>query len=299
MLHSYCPLLLLALVGSYLSVSSALSTTNHDRAGASPFRLHLNQATVLTADGTVALPPMMSVPCSSTIIKEFIQPPSVDELYQWYVDTRDTPDADPSWGVLWSTAVSLSNYIVSMEQREEEVSSLVKDKRVVELGCGLGLCGLTAAALGAKSVLLSDREPFALHCALSTAAVNADSIIPNVVQAAVLDWTDEESAVIADIVLASDVLYDKETIEAFAGACRRMVSGGGMILVCDPLRERCAGARDLFCAAMGDDIKVELIDLPPIECDNVDMNESNVDAIDHARRMQEPTVLLKCCISPL
>jgi predicted nicotinamide N-methyase len=289
MLQSYYPLLLV-LVSSYLSISSALSNTNHD--GAASFRLHLHQATVLTT-GTVMLPPMISVPCSSSaLLKEFIQPPNVDDLYQWYVDTRDTPDADPSWGVLWSTAVSLSNYIASMEQA---VASLVKDKRVIELGCGLGLCGLTAAALGAKSVLLSDREPFALHCALSTAAVN--DMTSNVVQAAVLDWTDKETTVTADIVLASDILYDKDTIEAFAGACRRMVSGndGGMILVCDPLRERCPGARDIFSAAMGD-IQVELIHLPPIERDNVDTNESNVDVIDHARRMEEPTVLLKCSI---
>lgn len=253
-----------------------------------PFGLHVDKATLLTI-GTVSLPPMVSVPCSSgdLILTELVKPPNVEDLYQWYVDVRQTPDADPSWGVIWSTAVSLSQYI---RVQENDGSSLVKNKRVVELGCGLALCGLVSAALGAKSVVISDREPFALHCALSTASVNN---IP-AVQAAVIDWTDVSSDLTADVVLASDVLYDKETIEAFAIACQRIVSGGGIVLVADPKKERSAGARDMFRAALGDGVSIETVELPSIECD--DIAGASMDAIDHAQRMKEPTVLLKCCI---
>ena len=144
---------------------------------------------------------------------------------------------------------------------------LFTNKRVVELGCGLGLCGLVVAVkfCGADSVLLSDREPVALHCAFSTAPVN--NLSNDILQATLLDWTSmwEESnsrndttakksttvPPTADVVLASDVLYDAvATIVAFAQACRRICRTGGVLLVADPRAERIEGARDLFRHAL-------------------------------------------------
>jgi predicted nicotinamide N-methyase len=274
------------------SLAGSSSRTAHDRR----FALHVDQATLLTS-GTLALPPMGAVPCSGAggRLTEIVKPPNVDDLYQWYVETRKTPDADPSWGVLWNTAISLSDYL-------QEHPFLIKNQRVVELGCGLALCGLVSAGLGATSVILSDREPFALHCALSTASVNQQThnFPAEIVQAAVLDWTDDSSKVAADVVLASDVLYDKETIEAFAGACQRILvgGGGGILLVADPQQERYPGARDIFRAAMEGFCEVETIPLPRIEYDDDSKGDArSVDAMDHARRMREPTVLLKCRIS--
>ena len=297
-----------------------LTRSNNNSNKTPRFSLNLADATTLLATGTASLPPMISVPCEGPIT-ELIQPPNVDALYDWYVTQRQTPDADPSWGVVWPTAVSLVIYIMTAETTE----TLIANKRVVELGCGLGLCGLVAAKFcGAKSVLLSDREPFALHCALSTAAVN--HLSNDVVHAAILDWTilgNEDktgtttpttspfSNLQADVVLASDVLYDGATIVAFARACRQICRNGGVILVTDPRVERVEGARDLFRDALEHEHEsnakennnksnriflqsFEIIDLPAIECDPVDSRKSSMDCIDHSRRMREPTVLIKC-----
>lgn len=265
-----------------LLVQMATISTAWTPSGAAPqFVLHVDDATPLTAGG-VTLPPMASVPCSGGPLKEMVKPPNVDDLYEWYL-SRNMPDADPSWAVLWPTAVTLTHYLLKQQP------SIVHDRSVVELGSGLALCGLTAAALGAKSVLISDREPFALHCALSTAAVND---LTNI-QAAVIDWTDETSMVdSADVVLASDVLYDKETIEAFGKACKRMVvSNGGTVLLTDPKVERIPGARDLLRAALGEDVTIEIFDLPIADSS---LSSQTTDGKDHDLRMREPTVLIKC-----
>jgi predicted nicotinamide N-methyase len=261
-------------IASYVGRSCALAPSENE----SRFRLHIDDATLLSPGGV--LPPMTEVPCSGGPLKAIIKPPNVDDLYQWYV-CRDMADSDPSWAILWPTAVSLSNFL-------KKHPSIVKGKRVVELGAGLALCGLTAAALGAKSVVISDREPYALHCAMATASVNT---LDNV-QAAVIDWTDENTMVdAADVVIASDVLYDKQTIEAFAKACRRIaVSDGGVVLVTDPKAERIAGARDLLRTALGGHVRMEILDLP-VPDDNVP--GQSADARDHSSRMKEPTVLFK------
>ena len=52
-------------------------------------------------------------------------------------------------GTVWHAAHRLSEYLIKNP-------SLVRNKRVLELGCGCGLVGLVAAALGAKSVMMTD-----------------------------------------------------------------------------------------------------------------------------------------------
>lgn len=271
--------------------------------------LDIDGATELST-GSLQFPPMVSVPCTSDggkkpIIREIVKPPNVESLYEWYCDQKQTPDSDPSWGVLWPTAVSLTNYLLS-----ENHHGMVRNKNVVELGAGLGLCGLAAAALGASSVTLTDREPYALHCALATAACNEFST--NVVKGAILDWSNpvlpqdsSSSSSFCDVILASDVLYDGETILAFANACEKLIDPkeGGILLISDPREERFPTARAMLKEALvsgGDKhkrpIHFEVLDLPPIISSAVDIDSvsTTMDGRDHEERMKEPTVLIRC-----
>ena len=52
--------------------------------------------------------------------------------------------------VVWPASVALARLLA-------HVPSLTQGKRVLELGCGLGAAGLSAATAGASSVLLTDR----------------------------------------------------------------------------------------------------------------------------------------------
>lgn len=284
----------------FMSSTAAFSSSAATAKDSPWFVLDVDKATVL-GTGSVAWPPMVSVPCEimapkepqtfdiiSNTLREIIKPPNVDDLYEWYANVRGTPEADPSWAVVWSTAMALTNYLLANP-------ALVQDKKVVELGAGLGLCGLTAATLGASSVVLTDREPFALHCALSTAACHDG--LANLVKGSMLDWCDTNPQQVVenpDVILASDVLYDGETIEAMAGVCQRLVSSqGGLLLIADPKVERFSGARQRFLQHLENVAKRTQVVGLPLPWDS-GKSASSMDARDHVRRMNEPTVLIIC-----
>jgi len=70
----------------------------------------------------------------------------------------DTDEAAQSTGVtLWKAAPRLAEYLVAERQ------SLVVEKSVLELGAGLGLCGMVAHHLGATRVLLTDADTITLQ----------------------------------------------------------------------------------------------------------------------------------------
>ena len=271
-------LLLLSAVALLLITAPASAWTQQP---SQRFTLYVDDSTLLT-DGSASLPPLVSVPCSP-LLKEIVKPPSVEALYEWYVDTINTPDADPSWAVVWPTAVTLANYLL-------QNPALVKGKHIAELGCGLALVGLTAAALGAAQVTVTDREPYSLHCAMSSAAVNDLATV----KAAVLDWNDADT-MSAEVVLASDVLYDVGSIQAFANACKKIAApSGAVILVADPKTERTPGARNLLRDAL--ESVIEIQDLPMASSHETLSAAATADGRDHERRMREPTLLIKCIL---
>ena len=274
------------------------------------FELDVEHSKVLTSSGTLLYPPMNSVPCSfvsssssngpDLVLKEVIQPPSVDDLYDWYVK-YNYPDADPSWAVVWPTAVSLMEYILDIELD-------LSKKHVLELGCGLGLVGLVCAGYGAEKVTLTDREPHALHCAMSTASINQYKNV----DATLLDWTNVLSYKnllhSVNIIVASDIFYDGDTIAQFATVCTQLLKHQNkeknddddcLILISDPLEERFQGARTIFVETMQQkypNFHMECIYPAKNNHETTIIEESFLtsDAKDHFRRMQEPTVILKC-----
>jgi predicted nicotinamide N-methyase len=295
-----------------ISATSANSRSDTLRFNTKPLKsllLDIDRSTQLST-GSLNFPPMVSVPCFSAndkppVLREIVKPPNVEALYEWYFQ-KNTPNSDPSWGVLWPTAMSLTNHLVSESNSGCDV---VRNKTVVELGAGLGLCGLTAAALGATTVTLTDREPYALHCALATAACNGFST--DVVKGAILDWSDpvlpqSNDSSYCKVVLASDVLYDGATILAFAKACEKLIdpSLGGILLLSDPREERFPTARATLRDALSTlgnqnnrTVRFEVLDLPPISPTGIGAaSATTIDGRDHEERMKEATVLIRCTL---
>lgn len=143
------------------------------------------------------------------------------------IDDAEALRLVPYFGTLWSAGRALAAHLA-------ERPALVRGRRVIEVGCGLGLPGLVAARLGAH-VLACDAHPDVLALLRRNAALN-DVVIayhPG-------DVADPEALAAAlgtaDLVLASDVAYESGLAGQVAPALARLCRPGGRIVLADPGR---------------------------------------------------------------
>jgi predicted nicotinamide N-methyase len=106
----------------------------------------------------------------------------------------------PYWADLWPSAELLARTVVTRALR---------GARVLELGCGLGLPSLAAAAAGGR-VLATDWAPHAVEAVQLNAERNEIEL-----ETLVCDWQ-EPAALLErgpwDLVLAADVLYEQRNV---------------------------------------------------------------------------------------
>jgi len=146
---------------------------------------------------------------------------SVDEL----ITESTSADDIPFWAVPWHSAVALSTFLC-------DNAGLVRGKRVLELGSGLGLCGIVARWLGAD-VTLSDYQPDALQFALWNAEQNGVHDIRTLLA----DWRQFPELEPYDVVMAADVLYERLLHRQLHHVLARTTSSHSRVLIADPWRE--------------------------------------------------------------
>lgn len=154
---------------------------------------------------------------------------NIDELYEKLVskgsDHEEVRDERiPYWCDLWPSALALSRHLV----KTKAVSGATS---VLEVGCGLGLPGIVAGKLGAD-VTMTDYLPEALEFAKSNWEMN-NNIGGNF---KVLDWRNPDPSLAADVLLASDVAYEKRSFDSLIHAFRVLVRPGGRIFMSEPNR---------------------------------------------------------------
>jgi predicted nicotinamide N-methyase len=106
----------------------------------------------------------------------------------------------PYWTVFWRSGVALARELEEFE---------LEGKRVVELGCGLGVPSIAAARAGAE-VLATDASAEALALLERNAGANGVRV-----ETAKVDWAQPEELVSRapfDLVLAADLLYERANV---------------------------------------------------------------------------------------
>src|SRR3954465_12558025 len=127
----------------------------------------------------------------------------------------------PYWAELWPSGVALAQAIGGRA---------LKGARVVELGCGLGLPSLAAALAGGR-VLATDWSPAAIELLAANGERNRARL-----ERAVISWAAPDAVLERapfDLVLASDVLYERRNLPVLAELLPRLGREG---LLADPRR---------------------------------------------------------------
>ena len=276
--------------------------------------------------GGFSLPPMMEdllsiATVTSSNINEnkilqkdllLVRPPDMESLWEWYAYTKRQTDSDPSWGRIWPTALSLARFVLQslnsgqnyemnqeiidimmgLEDQEQElveqaIGALQRSSHVIEVGCGLGVNGLSFA-IAAKSMSIKrtvtflDREAYALHCVMASASINnlatapisndarhTDDSAPLItVRSSIDDWTSADKNICykdlcldsldiqnkQTLILASDILYEPSSMDSLTTKLRNLLEPkeGGYVLITDPEKERTSGCRIKFVKSVQD-----------------------------------------------
>jgi predicted nicotinamide N-methyase len=150
-----------------------------------------------------------------------LHPASAEELIDELDFERD--ERLPYWAELWPSARILGELVLGMDGG---------GRRLIELGCGAGLV-TTCAALAGFRVTATDYYDDAIRFARLNAWRNAGVAV----EGQLVDWRKLPANVGRyEMVLASDVLYEREYGALVAGVIAHVLAEDGVAIVADPGR---------------------------------------------------------------
>jgi predicted nicotinamide N-methyase len=172
----------------------------------------------------------------------------------------------PYWAELWDSALGIGQWLMkqgagteeqtNIEQRTSSIERPTSNEafplgrsisavrrsspaanaplRILDLGCGMGLAGTVAAAVGHR-VLFADLEP----PALLFARLNSLPFVryPNQVRTRRLNWQSDTLAERFDLILGADILYERKQWDFLEPFWRSHLAPGGSVLLGEPGRQ--------------------------------------------------------------
>ncbi|KAL7537725.1 hypothetical protein ACHAXR_008020 [Thalassiosira sp. AJA248-18] len=148
------------------------------------------------------------------------------------ITLREQRDYDVSTGMsVWKGSEILCQYLI-------EHPDLIRNKRILELGAGVGLCGIVSAkVLGASSVLLTDGDHMVLRNLRHNVALN--ELGANEVLCPQLIWGksraedfENKHGCKQDVILATDCVYvTKSVLPLFETVDHLLVQNGVFLFV--------------------------------------------------------------------
>jgi predicted nicotinamide N-methyase len=133
----------------------------------------------------------------------------------------------PYWAELWDSSLAIIEFLAETLPARFDVPRL----SVLDLGCGMGLTGTVAAALGAR-VLFADLEADALLFARLNAVA-----FEGRVRTRRLNWQRARLTERFDLIIGADILYEKIQWPYLEPFWRGHLRPGGVVLLGEPGRQ--------------------------------------------------------------
>jgi predicted nicotinamide N-methyase len=133
----------------------------------------------------------------------------------------------PYWAELWDSSLAIIEFLAETLPARFDVPKL----SVLDLGCGMGLTGTVAAAMGAR-VMFADLEPEALLFARLNAIEFEDRV-----RTRRLNWQRARLTEQFDLIIGADILYDKTQWVFLEPFWRGHLKRGGSVLLGEPGRQ--------------------------------------------------------------
>ena len=149
----------------------------------------------------------------------FYKPASIDR----FINHDNPMDGFPLWAKIWEASAIIVQYMADL--------TVAPWRRVLELGSGIGVAGIAAASLG-HNITLTEYNPDALNFLKANADLNNCTQVP--VQH--LDWFRPELDGRFDLIIGSEIVYQKEAVGALGNIFEKFLSPEGKVVLAERVR---------------------------------------------------------------
>lgn len=161
---------------------------------------------------------------------------NVDEVFDHLIhtakdDVNVSDERIPYWTEIWPSALALSEFIIKNH-------GLFEEKNIIEIGSGLALPSIVASEF-AKEVVITDYLEDAINFAKANVLLNERMNV----NFSKLDWRNNSTEIKYDVVLASDIAYEKRSFEFIPKAIETLLKDDGVCYISEPGR---AMAKEFF-----------------------------------------------------
>jgi predicted nicotinamide N-methyase len=140
-----------------------------------------------------------------------------------FIDLENPMNDFPLWPKVWPSSMILADYVASRP--------VENGKKILEIGAGIGIAGVAAAAFG-HDVVISECNEDALEFARANAIINGQENVPVVS----IDWNNPKSIGSFEQIIGSEVVFRNEDFAPLQNFFKTFLKPGGNVILTSEIR---------------------------------------------------------------